>query len=156
MDLEAALVHLLKSEGGYVNHPDDPGGETNHGVTVAVARQSGYQGPMSSMPLSIAIDIYRANYWNRIKADDLPNLIRFHVFDAAVNSGAKQAIKWLQRCAGVTDDGLIGPVTIAAAGKVTAAMYSAERLRFMTDLKGWPSFGKGWARRICDNLEIDK
>ena len=156
MNIEQALRHMLKSEGGYVNHPSDPGGETNHGITIAVARANGYLGPMSSMPLSIAIDIYRACYWGRVRADELPSAIRFHVFDAAVNSGPKQAVKWLQRCAGVTDDGLIGAVTIAAAGKVTPALYSAERLRFMTTLNGWSAFGKGWARRICDNLEISE
>lgn len=154
MDIEQALELLLRHEGGYVYHPDDPGGETNHGITVAVARQHGYTGNMRDLPLSVAVTIYRKQYWAMIKADQLPDALRFHVFDAAVNSGHVQAIKWLQHAAGVRDDGIVGPMTLKAATSVTPAKYSAIRLRFMTKLKNWPSFGKGWARRIADNLEI--
>lgn len=155
MNIEQALEILLKHEGGYVDHPSDPGGATNFGITQRVARQHGYQGHMRDLPLSIATAIYRESYWAPIRADDLPDSLRFHVFDAAVNSGPAQAIKWLQRSAGVSDDGIIGPETLAAASKVTPAKYSAIRLRFMTSLPTWGAFGKGWARRICDNLELD-
>lgn len=154
MNIEQALAMLLRHEGGYVYHPDDPGGETNHGITVAVARQHGYTGHMRDMPLSVAATIYRKQYWSMIKADELPGALRFHVFDAAVNSGHVQAIKWLQRAAGVKDDGIVGPMTLRAAASVSPAKYSATRLRFMTELKTWPTFGKGWARRIADNLEL--
>lgn len=154
MNFEQAITILLKHEGGFVDHPSDPGGATNYGITQRVARQNGYMGDMRSLPLSIAQDIYRKQYWDAIKADQLPTALRFHVFDAAVNSGNGQAIKWLQRCAGVTDDGVIGPITIKASAAVSPAQYSAMRLRFMTGLSNWSSFGKGWARRICDNLEL--
>lgn len=154
MNIERALAILLRHEGGYVDHPSDPGGATNHGITERVARQHGYAGHMRDLPLSVATDIYRKSYWAPIKADQLPTALRFHVFDAAVNSGVSQAVKWLQQCAGVTADGVIGPVTLAAAAKVSPAKYSAVRLRFMTGLDGWLSFGKGWARRIADNLEL--
>lgn len=154
MNIEQALAVLLRHEGGFVDHPSDPGGATNHGVTERVARQHGYKGDMRDLPLSVATAIYQKQYWGMIKADQLPDNLRFHVFDAAVNSGNVQAIKWLQLCAGVKVDGIIGPLTIKAAAYVSPAKYSAVRLRFMTGLKNWPSFGKGWARRIADNLEL--
>lgn len=156
MNLEQSLKHLLGNEGGFVDHPKDPGGATNFGITQRVARANGYQGDMRSLPLATALAIYKKDYWDPIKADQLPDALRFHVFDAAVNSGPGQAVKWLQRAAGTTQDGLIGPQTIAAASNVTVAKYSAIRLRFMTDLATWPTFGKGWARRIADNLEISE
>jgi len=154
MNIEKALRHLLGNEGGFVDHPSDPGGATNFGITERVARAHGYMGDMRDLPLSMAIGIYRSDYWAPIKADQLPEELRFHVFDAAVNSGPVQAVKWLQRSAGVAEDGVIGPRTLSAASMVTPAKYSAIRLRFLTDLKTWPVFGKGWARRIADNLEI--
>lgn len=154
MNIEQALKLLLRHEGGYVDHPRDPGGATNYGITERVARQHGYTEHMRDLPLQVAIEIYRKDYWSSIKADQLPESLRFHVFDAAVNSGTSQAVKWLQRAAGVKEDGIIGPVTIRAAVGISAAKYSAIRLRFMTDLKTWSSFGKGWARRIADNLEL--
>lgn len=156
MNLEQSLKHLLGNEGGFVDHPRDPGGATNFGITQRVARANGYQGDMRNLPLSVALSIYEKEYWAPIKADQLPDHLRFHVFDAAVNSGAGQAIKWLQRAAGVAQDGVIGPRTLSAASMVTVAKYSAIRLRFMTDLSTWSTFGKGWARRIADNLEIDE
>lgn len=154
MNIDQALTILLKHEGGYSDHPSDPGGATMYGITERVARQHGYTGHMRDLPLSVATAIYRKQYWSMIKAEQLPEALRFHVFDAAVNSGHVQAIKWLQQCAGVKVDGIIGPVTIKAAANVSPAQYSAVRLRFMTDLKNWADFGKGWARRIADNLEL--
>lgn len=156
MNLEQSMTRLLGNEGGFVDHPQDPGGATNFGITERVARSHGYAGDMRDLPQAAAVDIYRSDYWSRIKADQLPEKLRFHVFDAAVNSGPMQAVKWLQKAAGVVQDGLIGPQTIAASSKVTPAAYSAIRLRFMTDLPTWPAFGKGWARRIADNLSIEE
>lgn len=155
MNIERALELLLGHEGGFVDHPRDPGGATNFGITQRVARAHGYTGHMRNLPKSKAIEIYRKDYWDAIRADALPDDIRFHVFDAAVNSGPVQAIKWLQRAGGVAEDGIVGPKTIAAAGLVSVAKYSGIRLRFMTGLKTWDTFGKGWARRIADNLELD-
>lgn len=156
MDISQALKRLLGNEGGYSDNPADPGGKTMYGITERVARAHGYQGEMRDLPLTVATDIYRVNYWTPIKADQLPEGLRFHVFDAAVNSGPKQAVKWLQEAAGITADGLIGPQTLSAATRVSPAKYSGIRLRFMTDLPTWSTFGKGWARRIADNLRIDE
>lgn len=154
MDFNQAFDLLLKHEGGYSDHAADPGGKTRYGVTERVARANGYAGDMRDLPLDFAKGVYRRAYWDAVRADALPPALRFHVFDAAVNSGPVQAAKWLQEAAGVTADGKIGPQTLAAAAKVTAAQYSAKRLRFMTGLSTWANFGKGWARRICDNLEL--
>lgn len=154
MNIDQALEILLRHEGGYVDHPSDPGGRTMYGITERVARGYGYQGHMRDLPLATAAAIYRKQYWTAIRADELPASLRFHVFDAAANSGVAQAVKWLQQCAGVKADGIVGPITIKAAQAVSAAHYSAVRLRFMTNLSTWGAFGKGWARRICDNLEL--
>lgn len=157
MDFDTAFHKLLGHEGGYVNHPSDPGGETNWGVTVAVARQNGYTGAMQSMPVGVAKDIYKKMYWDAAQADKMPLKLRYALFDAAVNSGVTQAIKWLQRAVNVSDDGILGPKTLAAVisqdqSKVFDSMV-AQRLKFMASLSNWPAFGRGWARRIAAILE---
>jgi lysozyme family protein len=156
MNFDKAFTLLIGHEGGFIDHPEDPGGATNFGITESVARSHGYTGPMKTLPLSTAKHIYRVDYWDKVRADLLPEKLRFHVFDAAVNSGVKQAIIWLQTAVGADPDGVIGPKTISLASQVGPAKYSAVRLRFMSNLKGWTSFGRGWARRIADNLEIDE
>lgn len=156
MDFDTAFHRLLGHEGGYVDHPSDPGGATCWGVTERVARENGYQGPMRDLPVSIAKQIYRAKYWDSVRAEDLPAGVRYPLFDAAVNSGTGQATRWLQRAVGVADDGRLGPITIAAAHAADAQLVArrmlGQRLRFMTDLSTWPTFGKGWARRISELL----
>lgn len=156
MNFDTAFDRLIGHEGGYSNHPDDPGGETMWGVTIAVARANGYAGPMRDLPRDTAKTIYRAQYWDKVKADSMPFPVAFQVFDAAVNHGPGQAAKLLQRTVGVADDGIIGPKTLAAvAARGAAAIllaFNAEREQFYTDLKTWPSFGKGWSRRVVANL----
>lgn len=156
MNFDQAFDRLLGHEGGYVNDPRDPGGETNWGITIAVARAEGYKGAMRDLPRDTAKSIYRARYWAAVRADELPDSVRFDVFDAAVNHGVSQAAKWLQRAVGTTPDGVIGAVTVAAtrtAGPLLGAKFNAIRLRFYTDLATWPVHGKGWARRVASNLE---
>lgn len=157
MDFDKAFHKLLGHEGGFVDHPSDPGGATNWGVTQAVARANGYTGHMRDFPVDMAKAIYWRQYWVPIKADDLPPAIRYAVFDAAVNSGAKQAVKWLQRAIGVNDDGVVGPQTMtfarAANPDFVIRRMLGERLQFMTDLKTWQAFGRGWARRIAEVLQ---
>jgi len=155
-NFDRAFTELLGNEGGYSNHPDDPGGETNWGITVAVARENGYVGAMKDMDQTVAKAIYAKRYW--LPAfDALPYPVAFQVFDGVVNSGIGQAVRWLQRAVGVADDGKLGPITLTAVaalpvGSVVLA-FNAERLTFMTNLSTWPSFGKGWARRIAGNLK---
>lgn len=156
MNFDAAFHRLLGHEGGFVDHPSDPGGATNWGVTERVARANGYQGDMRQLPVEFAKGIYKRMYWDAVRADDLPDRLRYSVFDAAVNSGPRQAIIWLQRAIGADGDGKIGPQTItmarAAAPDFAIRRMLSARLKFMTDLKTWGVFGKGWARRICDLL----
>ena len=156
MNFDRAFDRLIGHEGGYSNHPRDPGGETMWGVTAKVARAFGYEGPMRDLPRDTAKAIYRNQYWDAVRADDLPDTVRFHIFDAAVNSGVKQAVMWLQRACGADADGVLGPRTIAAVRATDPALlagrYCGIRLRFMTDLSTWDAFGKGWARRMASNL----
>lgn len=155
-NFDQAFTELLGHEGGYSNNPADPGGETNWGVTVAVARENGYVGPMKDMDQSVAKTIYSRKYW--LPAfDQLPYSVAFQVFDAAVNSGVGQAVRWLQRTVGTADDGKLGPITMAAVKEADplklVLLFNAERLTFMTNLSTWPSFSKGWARRVATNLK---
>ena len=157
MKFDAAFDILIGHEGGYSFNPSDPGGETMWGVTARVARANGYTSEMRHLPRDTAKAIYRAKYWVAVHADDLPEALRYSLFDAAVNSGVSQAIKWLQRAADVVDDGVMGPMTLAAAqggdGLRLAVKLNAERLDFMTSLPTWGHFSRGWARRIAENLK---
>ena len=152
MTFDEAFKELLKIEGGFVDHPDDPGGATNHGVTVSVARAAGYTGDMRDLSIDLVKRIYIERYWQPIQVDELPAPLRMAVFDAAVNSGPGQSAKWLQRALGIKEDGVIGPVTIKAAWvsdyQTVLRKMLGYRLQFMTNLSTWASFGRGWARRI--------
>lgn len=156
MTFDEAFHQLLGHEGGYSDHKADPGGATMWGVTERVARAHGYTGHMRDLPVALAKQIYRASYWDAVRADELPAVARYSVFDAAVNSGVSQSVKWLQRALGVSDDGAMGPKTLAAAktadGQALKAKMLGTRLQFMTDLPSWPSFGRGWARRVASLL----
>ncbi len=157
MNFLTAFDKLLKHEGDYSDHKDDPGGKTRYGVTEAVAREAGYRGDMRELPLDLARRIYKERYWDAVQAESLPADVRYIVFDGAVNSGVAQSAKWLQRACGVKDDGVIGPQTIRAANALSPdglkRKILAQRLRFMAKLPNWPAFGRGWANRICDLLK---
>jgi len=152
MNFDEAFEILVGHEGGYVNHPDDPGGETKYGITKRTYPDIDIKG----LTLEGAKEIYRRDFWDRLQADSLPESVRFDLFDTAVNSGPGTACRLLQRAVGVAEDGSIGPLTLSAVGRMTAwevrAKFNACRLHFMTDLSVWPTFGKGWARRIAANL----
>ena len=157
MNFDTAFDLLLKHEGGFSDHVADPGGKTRYGVTEAVAREVGYRGDMRELPLDLAKRIYKDKYWDTVKAEQLPASVRYPVFDAAVNSGAGQASKWLQRALGVKDDGVIGPQTISAANAANPDALKmrmlGQRLRFMAGLSNWPAFSRGWALRIASLME---
>lgn len=158
MNFDQAFDLLMGHEGGYSNNPADPGGETMWGITARTARRYGYMGPMRDLPQETAKSIARAEYWMPVKADEMPEGIRFDVFDTAYNSGPKQAIKLLQRAVSVPDDGVIGRQTMNAVSAqkpyLIAMRFNAERLEFLTGLPTFGSFGKGWARRVSKNLRI--
>lgn len=156
MTFDEAVKRVLMHEGGYSNHRDDPGRATMYGVTEAVAREVGYRGNMQELPLDLAKRIYKDRYWDAVRADELPASIRYPMFDAAVNSGPRQSILWLQRALNVTADGILGPITIAHAfanERGLAGKLLSQRLKFMAALPTWPSFGRGWAKRIADLME---
>lgn len=152
MNFDLAFEKLIGHEGGYVNDARDPGGETKFGIS-----KRAYPGEdIQNLTLDRAKQLYRRDYWDAVQADNMPDAIRFDLFDAAVNSGVRQAVKWLQTAAKADPDGIIGPKTLLAVRmadpQLLAKRFNGLRLRFMTDLKTWPTFGRGWARRIADNL----
>lgn len=157
MNFDQAFQKVLGFEGGYGEHPDDPGGKTRYGITEAVARTAGYRGDMKELPLDLAKRIYKHDFWDAVRAEELPIGIRYIVFDAAVNSGVGQSIKWLQRASGVNPDGIFGPITMKAVSEMGADTLRmrllGQRLRFMAGLSNWPAFSRGWARRIADLME---
>jgi lysozyme family protein len=155
LDSFAQLVDV--NEGGFVDNPADPGGATKYGVTERVARAHGYTGAMQDLPLDMAQQIARAEYWDKYQLDAINPLVAFQVFDAVYNGGP--AIRWLQQSARmeVTGcDGVMGPNTIAMVNAAPAAQvvarFNAYRLQYMAGLPTWPSFARGWARRIAYNL----
>ena len=158
MNFDAALGQVLLHEGEFSDDPHDLGGATRYGITESVAREVGYRGDMREFPLDVAKRIYRERYWDAMSCDDLPDGLRLVAFDTAVNSGVGQAARWLQRAVGVQADGVIGPVTLKAVAEIGADSVCrdilAQRLRLLTALPSWSSFGKGWSRRICDLLEV--
>jgi lysozyme family protein len=155
-NFDEALKAVLHHEGGYVNHPSDPGGMTNLGCTKRVWEEwCGHEVDEKAMRALTPADVaplYKAKYWDKIKGDDLPAGVDYVVFDAAINSGPGRAAKWLQSCVGVEPDGGIGPKTLAAVAAFDAKTlvddYAKRRLSFLMDLPTWPTFGKGWGRRV--------
>ena len=158
MMFDDAFAELLKHEGGFSDHKADPGKATRYGITEAVAREVRYRGNMQDLPIDLAKRIYLEQYWNPIQAEKLPPKVRYAVFDAAVNSGVTQSIKWLQRAAGTLDDGIIGPKTLEKVNSIDQELLLrtilSVRLKFMTDLKTWQAFSRGWARRIADIMVV--
>lgn len=152
MNFDQAFDRLISSEGGYVNHPDDPGGETQWGIS----KRSYPQANIKALTRGDAKLIYRRDFWDRGSMDQYDPAIAYQVFDIAVNSGIETAVRLLQRAIGVADDGHIGPLTVAAvkARSVTDVimLLIAERLDFWRKLSTWATFGKGWAGRAAETL----
>lgn len=144
-------------EGDYSDHAGDPGGKTRYGITEATARRNGYTGRMNELPKALAKTIARKEYWDVVRADELPPVLRYPVFDAAYNSGPGMAARWLQKAVGAVVDGDIGPKTLAAVKAVDPDQVRTRmlgyRLRFCAGLGTWHDFGRGWARRIATILE---
>lgn len=160
---DQVMPAVLKHEGGFVNHPKDPGGATNKGITLAVfiawRKSRGKPVPtvtdLKAITNAEAIEIYRFQYWSPIKGDDLPAGIDYAVLDCAINSGPSKAAKLLQAVVGAGVDGMIGSKTIAltkAAAETdeidVISRFSDKRLAFMRSLSTWSTFGKGWTTRV--------
>ena len=147
---------LIEHEGGYVNHPNDPGGETKYGVTKRVARRYGYNGSMRNIPIDTARNIAKELYWDSAQCDHYHPAIAWQVMDMAFNHGVYTAAKILQRAVNARPDGIIGNKTIAAVESMdindVLLRLNGYRLYFYTDIRTWPTFGRGWARRVAKNL----
>ncbi len=154
---DAAIRAVLASEGGYVNHPDDPGGPTNWGITLSVARRH-WKGHATAddvrqMPEAVARKIYRERYWNALGCDGLPPGVDYAVFDYGVNSGVGRAGKVLRRVLGLSDrtsnidEAVFDAARTHDAAHLIAAIC-AERLAFLRSLKTFAVFGRGWTRRV--------
>lgn len=153
-----ALAAVLVHEGGYSNHPSDPGGPTMKGVIKRVyddyrrAKGASVRDVRKITEAELR-EIYRKRYWDLIQGDRLPAGIDYAVFDGAVNSGPAQATKWLQRALGIPADGVLGPSTLAAVERAEdhdaiVAGIQSRRLAMLKALRTWPVFGKGWGRRV--------
>jgi len=163
-NFEQSLKMLLKHEGNYSFHPDDPGGETMKGVTRAVYEQwVGRQvmdGEMKTLTDADVAPIYKTNYWDRIRADELPSGLDFAAFDWAVNSGTGRPAKVIQKYISAKQDGAIGPKTLALVAENDPAnmiqyLYE-QRQKFYERLKTFETFGKGWTRRSQETLKAAK
>lgn len=153
VNFDIAFNRLIDYEGGYTNDPNDPGGETKWGIN----KREYPKLIIKELTREDAYNIYEKDFWLKIGLDEVPFSVAFQLFDFAVNSGISTAIRYFQRALGVADDGYFGPVSKAAmklAKEPNMIMnLNSERLDFMTRLKGWTNFGRGWARRIAQNLK---
>ena len=155
-NFENALDRVLAVEGGYSNHAKDPGGPTNRGVTLATfsafkRRPCSIAELRSISELDVSA-IYKAQYWDAVKGDDLPAGLDYVLFDYAVNSGPGRAVRELQHAVGIQADGVMGAMTMQSVkardpAQVIAAVC-AQRLAFLKTLKTWRTFGNGWSTRI--------
>lgn len=155
-----SIKKILEAEGGYVDHPRDPGGCTNMGITLNTLRYW-RSTEVTCMDVKLlteeeAVGIYAANYWDAVKANYLPTGLDLLVFDMAVNAGPRRAARMLQKMVGVDDDGTIGPITLKAVGRVARAeagiekmihQYSAARRGYYRSLSNYDTFGRGWMNR---------
>lgn len=153
------LSHTLAHEGGWADHPKDPGGATMKGVTIAVFRKFKGRAVTKTELRNISEAdlqaIYRGGYWGPIQGDQLPSGMDYTAFDASVNSGVGRGPKWLQKALGVPADGKVGRNTVAAARAnsdpvAVIKRANANRTGFLKGLRTWGTFGKGWSRRVAE------
>jgi lysozyme family protein len=146
-NFDNAFAHIIGVEGGYSNNPADPGGETKYGIC-----KRSYPGEdIKNMTLDRAKMIYRRDYWDKVKGDELPTPLDSFVFDSAVNQGVEPAIRMLQRTLGVAQDGIIGMDTmrkVRDSGKEACALFMAERALRYFGTRSFDQFGRGWLKRL--------
>jgi|TARA_R100001126_G_C4777003_1_gene125237 lysozyme family protein len=159
------LETILHHEGGYVNHPEDPGGETNLGVTKRVYEEHGGTKDMKDLTVEDVAPIYKKGYWDRMKCDEIPNGLDLCLFDFGVNAGPGRAAKFLQKIIGTTVDGGIGPQTLNALQQKIGGdddygisdiikEYQSARQEYYEGLSTFATFGKGWTRRVEETTEL--
>lgn len=154
-NFESSFKLMLGHEGGFVNHPRDPGGMTNLGVTKRVyetwVKREVSEKEMRALRPDDVRDLYKKMYWDACRCDELPSGIDHSVFDFAVNAGPKRSIITLQRAANVKDDGILGPGTLKAVNEANPTnlmrLFAVNRMNFYKGLKNFEVFGKGWGNR---------
>jgi len=159
---QKCLETILHHEGGYVNHPKDPGGETNLGVTKRVYEEWGGTKDMKDLVVEDVAPIYKKNYWDKLKGDDLPGGLDLCVFDFGVNAGPGRAAKYLQTMIGTVADGGIGPNTLRKVSdyvnehgiEETVKKYQEARQGYYESLSTFETFGRGWTRRVTETTEL--
>lgn len=152
-NFDPCMEEIFPQEGGYVNHKDDPGGETNMGIS----RRSYPDEDIKGMTKARAKEIYRRDFWDKVRGDDLPYGIDLVALDPAINSGVSRGSRWLQQGLGMTGkdvDGIVGNATVAAAKaapdrRAVIKAACAARMGFLRGLKTWGTFGRGWSRRVA-------
>lgn len=157
-NFDDALAAVLEHEGGFVNHPKDPGGMTNLGVTKRVweawVGKTVSEADMRALTPAIVAPMYRKQYWDAVKGDELPSGLDYLMFDFAINAGVSRAIRTMQRAIGTTPDGAIGPKTMQALRDADPDAlidkFSAEKEAFYRSLPTFATFGKGWLRRVAE------
>ena len=146
-----AFDRLINLEGGYVNNPKDPGGETKFGIS----KRSYPTLNIALLNLDMARYIYKRDFWDPLGDEAHPS-IKFQAFDFAVNSGIQTSLRKLQKAIGVADDGHFGPISRQRLAAMPVSdvlfLYNAERLDFMAMLSTWPEFSRGWVHRIAQDL----
>jgi lysozyme family protein len=162
VNYDKCLETILHHEGGYVNHPKDPGGETNLGVTKRVYQEHGGTKDMKDLLVEDVAPIYKKGYWDKMKCDDIPSGLDLCLFDFGVNAGPGRAAKFLQQMIGTTVDGGIGPNTLAKLeeyirenGEHEAVnKYQEMRQKYYEQLSTFDTFGKGWTRRVQETTKL--
>jgi lysozyme family protein len=155
---DAALKRVLAHEGGYTNDAADPGGPTNWGITIYDARmywkRDADADDVRAMPLDVAKRIYKSKYWDAMRCDELPSGVDYAVMDFGVNSGIARSVKFLEAIAGVPVDGKPDDLLIRTIANMPAKSIITDlcnkRLAFLKGLKTWPTFGRGWGRRVSE------
>jgi lysozyme family protein len=161
---DIAFARVFENEGAFQNDPNDRGNWTSgaiglgqlNGTKYGISAMSYPTVDIRNLTLSEAKAIYRRDWWNALGMEGYPKALRYQLFDAAINHGMHNATRILQFAVNTKADGIIGPVTKAAINTTEVndllLRFLAERLTFMTDVRTWDHFGKGWARRIAHNL----
>lgn len=157
-NFEEVLRRVLAHEGGYTNHPSDPGGPTNWGITIhdaqAYWKRNADADDVQAMPKEVARRIYKTKYWDAMRCDELPSGVDYAVMDFGVNSGVGRSVRFLEAIAGVPADGRPDDLLIRAVANLPAKPIVTElcnkRLVFLKGLKTWPVFGNGWAGRVAE------
>lgn len=161
---DKAFTTLVGHEGGFQRSFNDRGNWTSGVVGVGELKGTKYGISAMSYPsldienltLDQAKEIYKRDWWDAMKCDEMPEELAFQVFDGAVNSGRGNAVRWLQRAVGVVDDGYMGPVTLGRVRLLkeweVVLAYNLERLKFLTKISTFNEYGRGWVRRVVSNL----